>query len=79
LLLNIPDPHQSIRLPKWEGSDKQDIHHAEDGAVGADAEGKRDHRDGCESRTFHQQADAETEVMEETFHNSSQLSVLSCQ
>jgi hypothetical protein len=43
-LFDLPDDHQSVRIGKWHGAIQQGVQHAEDGAVGRDADGQgQDH------------------------------------
>ncbi len=60
--LRFPDRDYAIELRKGQRLDEQCVDDAEDGAVGANADGQRDDGDDRERRTSHERPDAVTDV-----------------
>ena len=64
----LPHLHQSAGLLERKRAEQQRIDHAEDGAVGADAERERDDGDQREAGILQQRAQAVAQVLPECVH-----------
>jgi hypothetical protein len=55
---------EALRIVNWQRPKENCINQAEDGGVGADAEGEREDGGGSKARRFAQHAEGEAEVLE---------------
>jgi hypothetical protein len=69
----VLDRHQAVRLGVAQRPEQHRIDGAEDGGVGPDAEGEREHDDQGESGTLEQAADAVPEVLQQGIHDVARL------
>jgi hypothetical protein len=61
----LPDHHQTIFLPVGQWFEEDGIHHAEHGAVGADADGQREDGDCRKGGFFRESAHGVAQVLPE--------------
>jgi hypothetical protein len=66
--------HQPAGIGIGQRPEQHRVHHAEDRRVGADAQGKREHRDYGEPRAPSQAAEREPEIPPEGVHHATSLS-----
>ena len=59
--------HQLLRILYRQRPKQHDIHHAEQGGIGSDAQSERNHRHDTEHRRFRQRAGGVTQVLPEGF------------
>ena len=60
--------HQPLRISHRQGAQHDGVDQTEDGGIGADAEGQRDHGNGGETGALAQHAHAVADILKQTFH-----------
>ena len=66
-----PDQRQAIGFLVGQRPQKDRVHHAEDGGVGADSQRQGEHGDGSERRAFRQRAKTVTQVLQDGLEHGS--------
>src|SRR2546425_10485376 len=64
------DLEEAVRSRVRQRLEEHGVHRAEDGGVGADTEGEREHGHGGEAGALRERADGKTEILEERVHHS---------
>jgi hypothetical protein len=67
---DVPDLHEMIGVLERQGLKQDSVYNAEDGGVGADAQGHDEDGNGGESGAFEQMPNGEFQILQESGHNA---------